>query len=313
MNSTEDYGNDTCDNLDTGYYIASFYLLASLPGILVYSFTVFIIIYKFKELHSPFYILAIALAVSDILPLCITAFYSVPCIILCRHILQFISPYIFGWITHICWYLQITFIFVISINRFVCMNGKGFKSYDWLFTYKKMMMYIFVSVLFSLSMILMMNLCSIFSILNYKQYYFGFDLNTSLDSAKKAIYANAVINDVVIAATALMYFASWAFLKVKRATVPATVYSEKMTNNVVNKARKKAETRLFLQFIIVSSILVLYQISFYILPLFLSGTMITLITGAIYIALCSMNGYLHMCLNSVIQTEAKCFLKIKSK
>lgn len=309
FNETSMNVSKECSDFGTGYFVATFYLLLSIPGIVLYSFTLFILIVKYKQLSSTFYLLAIALAAADILTLCLTAFYGVPCILKCGYVLSFITPYVFAWVTHFCWYLQITFIFIISLNRFICMRSKAFKQYDNLFSTKNMIGYIAGSFCFSLGTILMMNFMSCLSSYNYTSYYFQLTCSNSYYGPIAQI-TNLVICDVIIAATALIYMVSWIMVKIKRkralATTVANIPSGTNVNQVQHAARKKAESRLFWQFVIVSSVLVLYEISFFILPLMVSNaTAITVITGTIYIAVCSMNGYLHICFNSVIQAEVK--------
>lgn len=301
----------TCQNLRTGYIISFIFSLCSFPGIVVYSFTLFIMLKKFKELNSTFYLLAIALAISDILPLILTCFYAVPCIIICGFIVPFISPIIFGWITHVCWYLQISLILIISINRFICMRGKGFRVYDKVFTLKKTICYIGISICFSIGMILMMNLSSVWSIFNYDKYYFGFDMSQLTAASFQTIYANAVVNDLVIAITIVTYFVCWCSLKIKHKQTTNVIFSENTYtgSESVFVARKNAERKLFLQFVTVSTVFSVFQVSFYILPFFVSGTIMTVITGIIYIFVCSINGYMHLMLNTLLQDEAKRLLR----
>lgn len=298
------------------YFIATYYLLLSAPGIVVYSTAFFILITKYKQLNSTFYLLPIALAISDILTLCSTGFYAVPSIYICDYFISKMAPYVFGWLTHACFYNQITLMFIIACNRFVCMKSATFQKYDELFTTKRTLAYICGSFCFSVLMTVMMNCLTCFSTFSQKGYYFGYFCSDQ-KLGQIANILNAVYNNCLIFATALIYMISWINMRVKKVTVSSSSTEVLGMNNnrAAQGVRKKAESKLFLQFIVISSVLILNQLSFYVLPLIVSNqTATTIITGTLYIALCSMKGYLHLFSNSFIRSECKTLIsKLKCK
>lgn len=123
----------------------------NVAGLAMYLFVLPALISVYKKSRQPFYILMISLSLPEILWLLLTVIYSIPVLILGSKLFGPMTERIMGNIDTIVYFMQLTHLFFISVNRLRFVARSSLESFDKVFTTKKIILWSMVLWLFSIS------------------------------------------------------------------------------------------------------------------------------------------------------------------
>lgn len=135
--------------------------ILTIIGLILYLVSLPALISIYRSSHLTFYILMISLSIPEIIWLVLTLIYSIPTMIVGISLFGTVTERIMGNIDTIVYFMQMTHLFFIAINRLRFVGRSKTETFDKVFTSKKV--YAWCSVLWIFSIGIKKNLCCVLS------------------------------------------------------------------------------------------------------------------------------------------------------
>lgn len=297
-------------SLTLQYLATTVFALTSLTGLLAYVLVLTVFFAYFRDFKSNFYCIVISLSAADISFLSLTLFYVVPCTILQRHIW---APYDYwaGVLECLAYISQCTHLTFIAINRlaYATASSANPKLLDTIFHDSRMVAFWIILIwAISASVAMPVKLIGCHLVYHYEALDFMPDCqNKSSEWAThQATIADAAISGLLPVLITALHILTWLTVYTRGKAAEAGV-----ANADRLLQRHQREKRILVQFTVISSVLLLWYISFWVIPEVMPAS-----AGAVAVTLfgiisSGVNPFMYLVFNKIMKEKARYLIREK--
>lgn len=279
------------------------FMTISLISLLTYILVLCILFLYFKEFKSNFYCVQISLALSNMAYLILLLFYAIPSTLLQKDIFEnipYLSDTVIGAIQGTCYYSQCIHLTYIAINRlaYACVSNNHKSILEKIFNNPwSVCSWIIFLWLASVSM----PICRLVAkcVMRYDIVNMAFTFGCPVDDStfvKQFADADLYLGGIYPGLITLFHVLAWVAISCRGTKGPnAQEFIQK----------RKREKRILIQFTLISTVLILWYISFWTIPLWFPGDITTVLITFFGIGSASVDPFLYLIFNRLMNKKAR--------
>lgn len=278
------------------------FTITSVISLLAYILVLLVIFLYFKEIKVYFYFIMVSLAIPDMLYLVFILLYAVPCTVLQRDIWPW--PGIkAGIVEGVCYFVECTHLAYCGLNRLLYISAPGVK-HDILNKVFNTRRWIIFWIIFlwvtGIAMPVVIHVAGCGTRYNYKMMTLDYTCDTYISKrfTDHVAMADEVIAGSLVGFIVISHILTWVITWVKGRKLGSE------PDSAIVMQQRKTETRLLIQFTLISFVLIAYYASFWVKPYLYDGTRAMVIMTYLGIASTAVNPFTYLVFNKILKTKA---------